>query len=93
MSSTFGESKFDGEGTETKLWRFADERANKIGPHHTVFWCKRDPKWVEAKRLGLPTKQVGFGKVNRRHTRGWLETTRPPSRRGLFVRYGWRVVR
>ena len=55
------ESKFDGEGTETKLWRFADERANKIGPHHTVFWCKRDPKWVEAKRLGLPTKQVRFG--------------------------------
>lgn len=33
--------------------KLRDTMADKSGPHHTVYWAKKNPKFSESKRLGL----------------------------------------
>jgi hypothetical protein len=73
----------DFEYTEP-LWKEADERSNKTGPHHTVYWVQRNQKYLNAQRLGNKTteemflvgdKYVGDWKGNKRHgfgTQTWV---------------------
>ena len=35
--------------------QIADARANKNGPHHSVFGVRKDKEFLESKRIGLPT--------------------------------------
>jgi len=36
--------------------KLRDTTADKSGPHHTVFWVKKNPKFTDSKRLGLANK-------------------------------------
>jgi hypothetical protein len=42
------------------LWKTADVKAEKRGPHHTVYWVQRNQKYLNAQRLGNRTTEEIF---------------------------------
>ena len=60
-----------------KLWRENDEKANKDGVRHSIYWVEKNPSYLEAKRLKLDetkhstfrssTMYKGSWKSNKKH--------------------------
>lgn len=62
--------------TTTQLWKLADTAADKSGPHHSVYWVRKNPAFEESRRLGLSaeaeeyksgSKYSGDWQSNKRH--------------------------
>ena len=45
-------------GATSQLWKTSDAKANKAGPHHTVFGVKKNREYEESVRLGLPAPKA-----------------------------------
>jgi hypothetical protein len=43
-----------GAGRTQPLWKTADLKADKYGPHHSVFSVRKDREFETSKRLGVP---------------------------------------
>lgn len=56
----------------TQAWKTNDFRANKTGPHHTVYWVRHNPAHAKSKKLGLAT---GDGKYlsGSRYQGDWVD--------------------
>ncbi len=57
--------------------QIADSRADKNGPHHSIFGVRKDKEFLESKRLGLPTaKGAGPYLSGTTYTGDWADNHR-----------------
>ena len=61
----------------TQTWKIADARANKNGPHHSVFGVKKNREFEESKRIGLPvSKGAGPYQTGATYSGDWQDNRR-----------------